>query len=117
MNNPHSIRIEAHVAYLESESRPESKRYVFAYTITIRNGGEIPARLLARHWIITDANVDGDEKRAHSCVTPGKAAIRNPDGSFAHAPVWKYLFTHPTELTGSPSPTDPDCTKNHIPTP
>jgi hypothetical protein len=67
--------------------------------------------------IITNANVDGDEKRAHSCVTPGKAAIRAPDGSYAHAPVWKYLFTHPTELTGSPSPTDPNCTKNHSPHP
>src|SRR5690606_8692029 len=31
-------------------------RYVFAYTINIRNRGSVPARLLGRHWIITDAN-------------------------------------------------------------
>jgi hypothetical protein len=83
----------------------------------IVNADMLPPPYEFSRRIITNANVDGDEKRAHSCVTPGKAAIRNTDGSYSHDPVWKYLFTHPTELIGSPSATDPDCTKNHLPQP
>ena len=83
----------------------------------IVNADMLPPPYEFSRRIITNANVDGDEKRAHSCVTPGKAAIRNTDGSYSHDPVWKYLFTHPTELIGSPSATDPDCTNNHLPKP
>lgn len=51
-------RIEIKVAtqYVEEESSPSDKRYVFAYTITIKNTGNIPAKLLTRHWIITDSD-------------------------------------------------------------
>lgn len=42
--------------YLDDQSEPEQDRYVFAYTINIRNAGRVPARLLSRHWVITDAN-------------------------------------------------------------
>ena len=49
------IRIHVETAYLEGESSPEEGRYVFAYTVTIRNEGDTPARLLSRHWLITDA--------------------------------------------------------------
>jgi len=59
------IRIQVATSYVDDESEPESDRYVFAYTITISNSGEIPAQLISRHWIITDANgkvqeVNGD---------------------------------------------------------
>ncbi len=61
----HAIGIEVDTRYLEDESQPDAQRYVFAYTIRIRNTGEVPARLLGRHWIITDARgqvreVDGE---------------------------------------------------------
>nr|WP_086939654.1 Co2+/Mg2+ efflux protein ApaG [Thaumasiovibrio occultus] len=51
--------------YLESQSDPEIPRYAFSYTITIENIGTIDAKLLRRHWVITDANgkemvVDGE---------------------------------------------------------
>ena len=59
--------------------------------------------------LITDADVGGDEKRAHSCVTPGKAAVRNADGNYLHTSVWKYLFTHPTQNVGLPTTSDPNC--------
>lgn len=52
----HDIRIEVKTAYREAESRPEQDRYVFSYTITIRNAGSVPAKLLSRHWVIRDAN-------------------------------------------------------------
>ena len=59
------IRIQVATSYVDDESEPDSDRYVFAYTITISNSGEIPAQLISRHWIITDANgkvqeVNGD---------------------------------------------------------
>jgi ApaG protein len=48
--------IDVQTRYLDDQSAPEEGRYVFAYTIHIRNGGTVPARLLGRHWVITDAN-------------------------------------------------------------
>ena len=50
------IHIDVETLYVESESDPDGNRFVFAYTITIRNVGEVAARLLARHWVIRDAN-------------------------------------------------------------
>ncbi|MCF7221930.1 Co2+/Mg2+ efflux protein ApaG [Marilutibacter chinensis] len=52
----YALDIEVATRYLDDQSEPEQDRYVFAYTIHIRNRGTVPARLLARHWIITDAN-------------------------------------------------------------
>ena len=49
-----NILIEVEPAYLGQDVA--GKRYVFSYTITILNRGEEPARLLTRHWIITDGN-------------------------------------------------------------
>ena len=59
------IRIQVATSYVDDESEPDSDRYVFAYTITISNSGQVPAQLISRHWIITDANgkvqeVNGD---------------------------------------------------------
>lgn len=59
--------------------------------------------------LITDGDVKGDDKRAHSSVTPGGASVKNADGSFAHEAVWKYLYTHPVEEVGQPVPADADC--------
>jgi ApaG protein len=48
-SNPR-IRVEVETAYVEEQSDPRDKRFVFSYTITIRNEGRVPARLLTRHW-------------------------------------------------------------------
>lgn len=50
------IRIQVATDYVDEQSEPDSDRYVFAYTITITNNGDVPARLISRHWVITDAN-------------------------------------------------------------
>lgn len=50
------IAIDVETLYVESESDPEDNRFVFAYTVTIRNVGDIAARLLTRHWVIRDGN-------------------------------------------------------------
>ena len=52
----YQIEIQARSLFMEDESSAEEERYVFAYTIRIRNTGKIPAQLLTRHWFITDSN-------------------------------------------------------------
>jgi ApaG protein len=65
---PGPIRIEVATQYLADQSEPSDQRYVFSYTITIRNEGEQPAKLLARHWLITDANGKTQEVRGEGVV-------------------------------------------------
>ena len=62
--------------------------------------------------LITDADVKNDAKRAHSSVTPGGAAVKDKAGTFIHENVWRYLFTAPTEVTGTPAAPDPACLKD-----
>jgi len=62
------IRVDVETNYLPEQSDPAEPRYVFAYTITIRNEGRAPARLLTRHWIITDANGKVQEVRGEGVV-------------------------------------------------
>lgn len=64
----HQIAVEVQTAYIESQSLPDEDRYVFAYTITIRNEGTVNAKLLSRHWIITDSNGKVQEVRGEGVV-------------------------------------------------
>jgi len=64
--NQVDIDVETH--YIEEQSLPEEDRYVFAYTITIRNNGEQPAKLLNRHWVITDGDGNTQEVRGEGVV-------------------------------------------------
>ncbi|MEO8672120.1 MAG: Co2+/Mg2+ efflux protein ApaG [Tahibacter sp.] len=54
--HPHDIEISVATRFVDEQSQPADNRYVFAYTITIHNSGKVPARLMSRHWIITDGN-------------------------------------------------------------
>ena len=86
------ISIEVATAYVDEQSEPEVDRYVFAYTITISNRGSIPAQLLSRHWVITDANgkiqeVSGDGvvgEQPH--LKPGEK-FRYSSGTILETPV------------------------------
>ena len=51
----HAVQISAQTQYLPEQSDEAAGRYVFAYTITIRNAGSVTAQLISRHWIITDS--------------------------------------------------------------
>ncbi len=62
------IEIDVHTNYVESQSSPEDKRYVFSYTVTIYNKGRLDVKLLTRHWIITDANGKVQEIRGEGVV-------------------------------------------------
>lgn len=50
------FNIAVDARYLDDQSEPERDRYVFSYTIHIRNAGRVAAQLLSRYWLITDAN-------------------------------------------------------------
>ena len=59
----YNIQVSVESQFIEKESDPEQSRYVFAYTVTIVNQGSIPAKLLTRHWIISDADGRTQEVR------------------------------------------------------
>lgn len=48
-----NIKVSVRPLYLESESNVLSRKFVFAYFITIENLGIDTVQLLRRHWIIT----------------------------------------------------------------
>ncbi len=88
----HNIRVDVSTNYVDEQSRPDEDRYVFSYTITIRNDGEVAARLMTRHWIITDANGKVQEVRGEGVVgeqphlQPGQG-FRYSSGAVLETPV------------------------------
>jgi len=88
----HKIRVDVDTSYLEDQSDPKEQRFVFSYTITIRNEGSVPARLLTRHWIITDSNGKVQEVRGEGVVgeqpylKPGQG-FRYSSGAVLETPV------------------------------
>jgi ApaG protein len=82
MKQKYHVRVAAQSFYIEEQSVPEQGRYVFAYTITIRNEGAVPARLLSRHWIITDSNGRVEEVRGEGVV--GEQPYLRPGEGFQY---------------------------------
>ncbi len=64
----HGIRVEAAGQLIESRSHPEQNRWLYAYRMRIANVGEVPQRLVSRHWVITDANGERREVRGEGIV-------------------------------------------------
>jgi len=90
----YKVEVAVESAYLLDHSTPTAGRYVFAYTVTLRNVGTVSAQLLTRHWIITDANGKVQEVQGDGVVgeqphlAPGEvfrytsaALINTPVGS------------------------------------
>lgn len=67
-DSSYSIKVLVEPFYVEEQSVPEQNRFVFAYTVSIQNLGRVPAKLLSRHWIITDANGKTQEVRGQGVV-------------------------------------------------
>ena len=65
---PYDIEVNVAARFLDDQSQPRDNRFVFAYTITIHNRGDVPARLISRHWIITDANGKVQEVKGDGVV-------------------------------------------------
>jgi ApaG protein len=79
----HKIRVDVETGYRDDQSDPLQDRYFFSYTITIRNEGKVPARLLTRHWLITDANGKVQEVRGEGVV--GEQPYLKPGQGFRYS--------------------------------
>lgn len=84
MPDPDQYRIEIspRPRFIPEQSDPDNGRFVFAYTISIRNAGSGPAQLLSRHWIITDANNEVQEVRGVGVI--GEQPLLQPGESFEY---------------------------------
>lgn len=80
--NEYDIDVDVSTRYLDEQSEPEHDRYVFAYRIQIRNRGLVAARLLSRHWVITDANGKVQEVEGEGVV--GKQPWLRPGERFEY---------------------------------
>ncbi len=81
--NRHDIRVQVSTQYVDEQSKPDSDRYVFAYTITITNNGDVGAQLISRHWVITDANGKIQEVNGDGVV--GEQPHLNPGEQFRYS--------------------------------
>ena len=78
-----NILIKAESAYIEAQSKPEKKHYVFSYTITIINSSDKTIQLLSRHWLIKDSNYRIEEVVGEGVV--GEQPILEPNQGFQYS--------------------------------
>jgi ApaG protein len=78
----YEVLVNAVTQYLADQSDEAAGRYVFAYTITIRNAGTVPAQLISRHWVITDAQGLVQEVRGLGVV--GSQPLLQPGERFEY---------------------------------
>ena len=78
----HEVLVSSQTQYLPDQSDEAASRYVFAYTITLRNQGSVAAQLISRHWIITDAQGLVQEVRGLGVV--GSQPLIQPGESFEY---------------------------------
>lgn len=82
MEKQHGIIIQTQVKYLQDQSDESADRFVFSYTISITNLGTVAARLVSRHWVITDAYNHVQEVRGQGVV--GEQPLLQPNQSFEY---------------------------------
>lgn len=68
--------------YIDDQSAPDRDSYVFTYSVIIKNKGQVGAQLIARHWIITDANNHVEEIRGLGVV--GRQPLLKPGEEFEY---------------------------------
>lgn len=77
------IDVTVQTQFLREQSDPAQFHFAFGYTITISNHGKFPARLLTRHWIITDAN--GEVQEVHGDGVVGEQPLIQPGHSYQYS--------------------------------
>jgi ApaG protein len=82
------------VRHLPEQSDVAAQQYAFAYTVTIRNTGDITAQLIARHWVVTDAADHVDEVRGLAVV--GHQPVLRPGESFDYTSWTRIATPHGT---------------------
>ena len=79
----YQINIEASSEFVEVQSDPDEGRFVFSYQIRIHNNGSLPARLVSRHWFITDAEGKVQEVRGLGVI--GEQPLLAPGQLFEYS--------------------------------
>ena len=82
MKPSNHIEVRVDACFLPEQSAPEQQRYVFAYTVHLHNRGEQAARLISRHWVITDENDQVREVRGEGVV--GEQPLMQPGEGFEY---------------------------------
>ncbi len=77
-----NIQVNVQTRYIEDQSNPEKNYYIFAYTVTIVNKGQQRAKLLTRHWVITDSNHKIQEVRGDGVI--GEQPVLKPGEQFVY---------------------------------
>ena len=84
MSDPrYHIDVSVVTRYLPEQSQPEQNRFAFAYTVTVSNNGELPAKLLSRHWVITDG--DGRVQEVRGAGVVGQQALIEAGASYTYS--------------------------------
>lgn len=78
----HGVLVQVRSQFLEEQSQPALRRYVFAYEITITNNGSEVVQLRSRHWVITDGLGEVQEVKGPGVV--GEQPILSPGESFRY---------------------------------
>ena len=86
------------VRHLPEQSDPQKGQHAFAYTVNIRNSGDVTAQLVARHWVITDTNGQVQEVRGLAVV--GHQPLLKPGESFEYT-SWTRLETPQGTMRGT----------------
>jgi ApaG protein len=89
---------EVRVQYLPEQSQPPEGPFAFAYTINIRNTGEVTAQLIARHWIVSDAN--GQEEHVRGLAVVGHQPLLKPGEQFEYT-SWVRVDTPHGSMRGT----------------
>ncbi|MBM3387411.1 MAG: Co2+/Mg2+ efflux protein ApaG [Betaproteobacteria bacterium] len=88
----YAFRIETTPQYLPEQSDPAGHRFAFAYTITITNTGRVPAQLIARHWLIEDAN--GHTEEVNGLGVVGEQPLLAPGQAFQYTSGCQLRSSH-----------------------
>ncbi|MEO7336215.1 MAG: Co2+/Mg2+ efflux protein ApaG [Caldimonas sp.] len=97
MSNPQFTSSVA-VRHLPEQSDTAAGQYAFAYTVTIRNSGDVTGQLIARHWVIVDANGHTEEVRGLAVV--GHQPLLKPGETFEYT-SWTRLATPQGTMRGT----------------
>jgi ApaG protein len=92
------LRCEVRVQYLPEQSQPPAGPHAFAYTVTIRNTGDVTAQLVARHWIVTDATGHREDVRGLAVV--GHQPLLKPGEQFEYT-SWTRIATPHGRMQGT----------------
>ena len=99
MHKKPEIHISVTPQYLNDQSIPDENQFVFAYTVLMENRGNTAAKLLTRHWIITDSEGKTEEVRGpgvvgeHPHLKPGES-FKYTSGAILQTPVGSMMGSY-----------------------